>query len=728
MAKAKQFDRVAQKLKNKLPREGFFSTLDEMIDAAPFERVPARQWKAYLQPGKLLEREGVKFPLKKEELEYSGFNRWFEELDDEAKDAAMDKIALREMVQRMRPEFDSTETSHRFNQYAHPVENPTDYSESVTNSPDFGEFSTHFFPTTISHSRRTLQRSPQNERIHLIEEIQSDRHQRGREKGYRGVDSFEQATERSNKLYRLAKKALNEEDNLGFHDGDRAILEITQHPDWAQRWDISSPESIKLIQDWLDSREEVLRLAKQVPEAPFKDPSDYGTLELKTQLLDAIDNDADFLALARGADQTDRYPGMKSESLQGMNYTYDQVYPSALRKLAKRYSSDLEEVKAQVKGPTDEPETLREHELDFPDFMEATEEALQEPILPRHRLPIEDLLDEFRTSLPDREDLIRKVEDSLKILKQGGDSELMEQAWEPVGSMMDSLYRDWKSQVAPSATIEKTFPAIRLTPQMKELIKKAGVPLWALSAVGVLPDEEERYADGGKVKKRREGSLEKISGFVKSLGAKGQLNRIRRQQGLKELPDQGAEDRARLVLGLLSQIYGLDDQGEAVAVDKDEFLGLNRPGIVDETMALPTLLEAFGITDSSPEWATKAAERTERLRNRLQERMGVDDAHGLKEHLIESLGVMAGQLPIPGSLIGRLKKPVEALKNIPELSMLGPLNTVRRTVQPAVEWLSPTVDPKLKNYLIGGSFGGVLGALGDEPEDLTTLAEKYNAE
>src|ERR1051326_4442146 len=98
-------DAIAQYVKNKLPQTGFFSTLDELIGSAPFEKAPLNQWKSYLQPGRVLEREGVRFPLKKEELDYS----WPKDLDETwAKNwdnPTIPKEELRSRIRNARPDL-----------------------------------------------------------------------------------------------------------------------------------------------------------------------------------------------------------------------------------------------------------------------------------------------------------------------------------------------------------------------------------------------------------------------------------------------------------------------------------------------------------------------------------------------------------------------------------------------------------------------------------------------
>lgn len=155
-----------------------------------------------------------------------------------------------------------------------------------------------------------------------------------------------------------------------------------------------------------------------------------------------------------------------------------------------------------------------------------------------------------------------------------------------------------------------------------------------------------------------------------------------------------------LASGLSSQVMGADPEtGEPK-------LGA-RPGLIDETLAIPTLMEIGGGTP--PEWATEAAERQEALREKIGEEVDVEPAEGLMEHGFESLGIMGGQLPVPGQMFKSIASKLKEAGGLGQALRWG-----TAPFRAGVEWLSPVVEPKLLNYLIGAGFGGTMGALGDE--------------
>lgn len=88
--------------RGKTVQPGMFSTLDELIADAPFDEVPADQWRKYLKPGRMLRREGVQFPLKKEELAQSG---GLEQFLDLRAGERVSKDEVRRYLQAGRPRY-----------------------------------------------------------------------------------------------------------------------------------------------------------------------------------------------------------------------------------------------------------------------------------------------------------------------------------------------------------------------------------------------------------------------------------------------------------------------------------------------------------------------------------------------------------------------------------------------------------------------------------------------
>lgn len=758
-----------QYAKNKLPQTGFFSTLDELIANAPFERAPYDQWQKYLQPGRTLEREGVRFPLKKEELDYS-------KLDDLAADALGDKPVtkddLRDYVRRNRPdlsmrinlqpgsraaerltpEFGLQQErqgmplleSARYPDYAHPT-TPGGYEESVTRSPEFGEFHTHFGPLALSHSRTTMQPTADQKLMRLIEEIQSDRHQAAADRPL--ITTPEQdrifegdspwAVEEANRL----KETLPRGPRTGYRTPEES-RELTNLEGSSLTWSGGNQNLEGALNTSAQMRKRIHELQAKPPDAPFKDPADYGMLEMKQQLLQAVKQNADYLGLVRGADVSDRFSHGPRER-EGTAYTYDKVYQSALDKLARQYGIERSEVPVNVQKTVDvATPTMRDLDTEnVEDFLDMISDRLaSDREMEIHREDAATNLNwisrvsrEMHGTDPEAD---RQVRDNVRQMKQiiasddrGDDPDTLpeyspkfQDLWLSTAQALKSMhqaYSEPRLAAAARETKEKVFPALNLTPEVRQKILKAGIPIWALGATGavgsMMQDENQGYAEGGEVKP------------VPSLRWLGKIARMM-ATGDTGIPDPEKQKRlALLAAGLASQVYGLDYEGNP------KFLGdysrqghmatdasgreywvpsenPHPPGLVDETVALGTLLGSH-----APESSKQAEERLAVLKQRILDEMGLEAPHGFGENTAMSLGTMLGQLPVGGG---------EAVASKVVPTVAGKLARLGKTaIKAPIEWFSPTVVPSASNYASGALFGGALGTLVEDTPDDKSLED-----
>lgn len=183
--------------------------------------------------------------------------------------------------------------------------------------------------------------------------------------------------------------------------------------------------------------------------------------------------------------------------------------------------------------------------------------------------------------------------------------------------------------------------------------------------------------------------------------------------------------RSRLAAGFASQWYGLDDAGNPAYGPT--------PGIVHETKALgllPSMLMRSGMdgimqklgvdtnagyykflqqaTIPEPQGAADSAAKTDLIHQRVREDMRLRAPRGFEENAQESLGVMLGQLPIPGGPAKQASSEASALAR------------AGRTAENASEWFTPTVRPTISNYSSGALLGGTIGAAADS-EDVPTV-------
>jgi hypothetical protein len=304
--------------------------------------------------------------------------------------------------------------------------------------------------------------------------------------------------------------------------------------------------------------------------------------------------------------------------------------------------------------------------------------------------------------------------------------------------LVESMERLWHAytEFARSTTsAHKTFPAIKLTPEVRERIKRVGVPLWTIGAaapaVELLQQEQEEqpeeFQSGGPVvRPPARTDLEYLRAVTDSLA--------------NQVPFISPETRSELsdtllrpLGGFASQWMALNEEGNPTVSSLPLFtisptaglsayvmqkkMGMHPtmapPGLVTETIALPAdFMDIYDIargqqpSDDSSGISRAAQEASTQLREAMMRELALDEPSGFSEHLLESLGIMAGQLPVGG---------------LPAIGAKAPL-WLKRSVAPlsaATEWFSPTIVPKPQNYLMGAGFGGAFGT-GTE-----MLAEHY---
>lgn len=604
MPKVKDFNATLQFLKSKVPQHGMFSTLDELIQAAPMHAAPVKEWENYLKPGRLLQRAGVDFPLKQEEIDYthlpallkgiSDNNRLKEGMDparltreqladlvSSYREPLVTHISTQDQdmaaaVERMHqltgqePEVERAgdldrylNSSHRedpmrqgidrqarFAEYAHQGLNDGSgydwapgYEESLTRAPTLGHYSTHFTPDTISHSRSTshplaerptLEGLPGNPGLaRLVEEIQSDRHSAAAERWPKDVTIVPRHSD-----YELQNREVLAQEyftRMGhqlsgpYKDLDEADLMKAHLESIAgKRKGYRDMTRIQELEDQMTGprrnlphmqTQELDRIKRLPPDAPFKSPSDYGMLELKKQLLDAVNQDASHLAITRGQDQIDRYAqGMGETEQAGMRHIYDNVYPSVLAKLARQYGAKMGTVDVPVRSLKDDrPATLVSHGYEDPERM--IEDIMEENL---DSTDITPLIREYAERLPADDHRIGQAHDAVARLKaiEDKNSDLekagkesdwgddWQEAVQELSGHLDDLHKAWQHQVAIGGNTGrdvKTFPAMELTPEVKQRVKDAGVPLWTMTGAGAglaaagAQQDSPGYAKGGKV-------------------------------------------------------------------------------------------------------------------------------------------------------------------------------------------------------------------------------------
>jgi hypothetical protein len=362
-----------------------------------------------------------------------------------------------------------------------------------------------------------------------------------------------------------------------------------------------------------------------------------------------------------------------------------------------------------------------------------------------------------------------------------------------IANDMEKLYERYLRHLGTAGTRNKTFPAIKLTPEVKDLIREIGVPLaknedpkegepeMVMAALGGLV---RRYERGGPVRMTEEELTpeewkefhsnveaqraaydeEKAQKNAK-LAARWEEGDVREDSGLIKYlksitrslagavpgigPDtrQWISDTMRHVpSGIASQWQSLDPEtGEASFVvpisqlppevlhyggmDREEYDEANaviaahnakfRPNIIDETKMIPGIPgmfwpETFG---EPPQYAVEAMERSEEVQKQILEEMEIGRPEGFIQGASQGLGIMLGQVPVPGAALKGIAGDVAARAAGPTATALAltipkGVKTAAKAVtlppRAAMEFFNPFVTPRWSSYMMGAGFGGTL--------------------
>lgn len=178
---------------------------------------------------------------------------------------------------------------------------PFDYNHRDTDNPDQYHSSHWDEPNILSHVRFDERTDAEGKRVLYIEEIQSDWHQQGRKRGYKGDR--------------------NPIDTTGWtakeESGDPASGPIWAVRDANDIWIIGAPRTTYPTQDAAIARAAEIRLDRsrgaRVPDAPFK--TTWPELAFKRMLRWAAENNFDRIAWTTGEMQADRYDLSKQISM-----------------------------------------------------------------------------------------------------------------------------------------------------------------------------------------------------------------------------------------------------------------------------------------------------------------------------------------------------------------------------------------------------------------------------
>ena len=179
-------------------------------------------------------------------------------------------------------------------------------------------------PNVLASARTVDRKTPEGKKILHVEEIQSDWHQKGREKGYKDVDP-----EKGDHLDEQREQIKQKFDELNKHRWDlwgRAKREPDATPEFLRL--MEEANSITPILEEMHSqveniKKQILIQDQGVPNAPFK--KNWEEMVSKDLIKHAIDNGYDGIALTNGKDQADRYSLAKH--ISGVDYIRNELKP-----------------------------------------------------------------------------------------------------------------------------------------------------------------------------------------------------------------------------------------------------------------------------------------------------------------------------------------------------------------------------------------------------------------
>lgn len=168
-------------------------------------------------------------------------------------------------------------------------------------------------PNVLAHVRFNQRTDPLGRKVLHLEELQSDWHQQGRERGYNNADSAEKiraheaAAVKLREAHVAARQAIERNGNVGFDSPGEALGAIRIHPGLEQNWEMP-PQDKQAIRDYFDAAAEVARTrvhADLVPDAPFK--TSWPMLIMKRMIRWAAERGYDRITWTTGEQQNARY-------------------------------------------------------------------------------------------------------------------------------------------------------------------------------------------------------------------------------------------------------------------------------------------------------------------------------------------------------------------------------------------------------------------------------------
>jgi hypothetical protein len=365
------------------------------------------------------------------------------------------------------------------------------YREILLQHPNstFKGVSSHFggAPNILASVRAKDRTGPNGEKILHIEELQSDWHQQGREKGYTPPDVAKQinAAERA---HRELKKQLDQaKDSAAL--AERGLVDPTTkrmrdlNPEMNQRLEASKLRHNNTIMELMPQvmkaeaeHQDLLHQSKNtVPDAPFK--KSWHEMALKKMIHHAAANGYDSIAITPGAEQADRYGLAKHLGEVQYNHEFKRLAGFDKSGTPVIYHADVEpeqlpnyigkEVATKLLA---QPKNNQEHSLKGVDLQVGGEgmKGFYDKIVPN-------FLNQFGKKYGAK---VQTVPLALPTIAEhfGQTEEQFQALPQDVQEDMHRRFEYQRGKTTPKTASVHTFP---ITPEMREDVTKNGVPLYA---------------------------------------------------------------------------------------------------------------------------------------------------------------------------------------------------------------------------------------------------------
>ena len=182
----------------------------------------------------------------------------------------------------------------------------------------------------IAHVRLKDRVGPNGEKVLHVEEVQSDWHEQGRERGYKGVDDPAALKEwhDADAVYKAAGDKL---DAIRARGNDRLANNATSR-EWAQmseEYRIAKAEHDAALAARDAAEARLKPMGGRVPNAPFKKTDEWTELALKRVLQEAVDGGYDRVVFTPGVEQAKRY--LLARKVDKLTYNPETAHLEAWR-------------------------------------------------------------------------------------------------------------------------------------------------------------------------------------------------------------------------------------------------------------------------------------------------------------------------------------------------------------------------------------------------------------